>query len=65
MPFDIRPDQVGWTVFDVSTGRAVLLDDVLLVGLELADADTLVDLLNRQAMRRTSNTELAGSGPKL
>ena len=34
MPFDMRPDHVGWTVFDVSTGSAVLLDDVELVGLE-------------------------------
>ena len=51
----MRPDAVGWTVFDVSTGRAVLLDDVELVGLELGDADALVDLLNLRAMRRSSS----------
>ena len=49
MPFDMRPDAVGWTVYDVSTGRSVVLEDVVLVGLELADADALVNLLNRRA----------------
>ena len=48
MPFDMRPDKIGWTVFEVDTGRPVSMGDLLLVELEHDDADALVDLLNRR-----------------
>ncbi len=46
--YDVRPDQVGWTVFDVETGRAAVLDDLALTQLEHETADQLAALLNRQ-----------------
>lgn len=58
MPFDMRPDKIGWTVYDVLTGRAVLLEDVKLVELELEDANALVNLLNRRAAQGRSVPEL-------
>ena len=48
MPFDMRPDKIGWTVYEIDTGRPVALGDLLLVELEHDDADALVDLLNRR-----------------
>jgi hypothetical protein len=45
---DMRPDRVGWTVYDVYTGRPIFLDqDVPLTELEHEAADRLVALLNR------------------
>jgi hypothetical protein len=32
--YDVRPDQVGWTVFDVETGRAAVLNDIALIQLK-------------------------------
>ena len=29
--YDIRPDRVGWIVYDAETGRPAVLDDVALV----------------------------------
>jgi hypothetical protein len=46
--YDVRPDQVGWTVFDVETGRAAVLNDLVLTQLEHETADQLAALLNRQ-----------------
>ena len=45
--YDVRPDRVGWTVYDVETGRPAVLDDLVLVELEHEAADQLVALLNR------------------
>ena len=45
--YDIRPDLLGWTVYEVELGRPHLLNEVALVGLEQAVADELVSLLNR------------------
>jgi len=59
--YDMRPDRVGWTVYDVETGRPVLLDDLDLVGLDVEVADELVALLNRWdgPTRSTSRTGLS------
>ncbi|WP_194943602.1 hypothetical protein [Brevundimonas sp. SPF441] len=47
--FSIRPDTDGWTVFDLWTGQPAEIDGALQVGLDLATADDLADLLsNRQ-----------------
>jgi len=46
MRYDMRPDSTGWTVYDVATDRPVVLDDVVLTGINFEDADTLVNLLN-------------------
>jgi hypothetical protein len=46
LPFDIRADRVGWTVFAVATGRPASLGDVPLVGLSLEDAEALANGLN-------------------
>ena len=45
--YDVRPDRVGWTVYDVETSRPAILDDLVLVGLERQTADEVVALLNR------------------
>ena len=48
MHYDMRPDRVGWTVFDVTTDCPVVLDNhVVLVGLDLDSAHELVTLLHR------------------
>ena len=46
LPFDIRADRVGWTVFAVATGHAASLGEVPLVGLSLEDAEALANGLN-------------------
>ena len=45
--YDVRPDQVGWTVFDADTGRPAVLDGLTLTGLEHEAADETAGLLNR------------------
>ena len=45
--YDLRPDRVGWTVYDIDTHRPVVLDGLVLTGLEHKLADELVSLLNR------------------
>jgi hypothetical protein len=45
--YDVRPDRVGWTVYDVETGRPATLDNLLWVELEHETADELAGLLNR------------------
>ena len=50
--YDVRPDQVGWTVYDAETGRPAVLDDLTLVGLEHAAADETAGLLNRSVYGR-------------
>ena len=45
---DMKPDRTGWTVYDVVEGRPVCLGGVALIGLSDADANEVVDMLNRQ-----------------
>ena len=45
--YDVKPDQVGWTVYDAETGRAAVLEGLPLVGLEHETADETAGLLNR------------------
>ena len=52
--YDMRADQVGWTVFHVESGRPVKVHDVVLVGLDYGPADEMVALLNRQGRTRKS-----------
>ena len=49
--YDIKPDRVGWTVYDVELGRPLLLEEVPLIGLEHGEADELASLLNRSVYR--------------
>ena len=66
--FDMRPDQVGWTVYDVETGKPAALDEVQLVELEHETADELVGLLNRNVYgsrpKRLSKWPLLSSAPR-
>ena len=48
MHYDMRPDRIGWTLFDVTTGRLVVWDDVPLTGVDLDAAHELLGLLHRQ-----------------
>jgi hypothetical protein len=59
MRYDMRADNKGWTVYDVATGRPVILDGVLLTGIDYEDADTLVNLLN--AMDTQNIRKLVGT----
>jgi len=64
MRYDMRADRTGWTVYDVSTGRPVILDDVVLTGISFEDADSLVNLLNtleRQDRRRGHSAHPLGA----
>ncbi len=45
--YDMKPDRVGWTVFDVETGQPALLNGLILIEFEHEDADELVARLNR------------------
>jgi hypothetical protein len=47
LPFDLRADAVGWTVLDVRTDCAAVLEGLTLSGLRLEDAESLVRSLNR------------------
>jgi hypothetical protein len=52
MYYDMRPDRVGWTLFDVTTGRPVVWADVPLTGVDLDAAQELLVLLHRQRRLR-------------
>jgi hypothetical protein len=45
--YNVKSDRVGWTVYDVESGRPALLDGLALVGLEHEAADQTASLLNR------------------
>ncbi|MFB0493219.1 hypothetical protein ABIE45_005805 [Methylobacterium sp. OAE515] len=49
--FDMRQDDEGWTVYNVRTDEPARVKGVSQTGLDIADADDLVDLLNRLAHR--------------
>lgn len=55
--YDMRPDDAGWTVFDAATGQAARVNGVTQTGLDLDDADDLVDLLNRLADQAVANSK--------
>lgn len=53
--YDLRKEPDGtWTVFDIFTGMPAQVNDVEQIGLELEQADDLVDLLNLLYIRRRS-----------
>jgi hypothetical protein len=56
LPFDLRVDREGWTVFEVATDRPAFLDALPLTGLCLEDAEDAVNALNKLeiACRRTA-----------
>src|SRR5215210_9575418 len=56
LPFDLRADREGWTVFEVATDQAASLDGLPLTGLCLEDVEDAVNALNRLeiACRRTA-----------
>jgi hypothetical protein len=66
--YDIRPDRVGWTVYDAESGRPAILDDLVLVELEQDTAEHVVVLLNRmvypQRPKRLSNWPLSPSAAR-
>ena len=47
LPFDLRADRDGWTVFEVATNRPAFLDGLPLTGLCLEDAEDAVNALNK------------------
>ena len=55
LPFDLRADREGWTVFEIATDEAASLDGLPLTGPCLEDAEDAVNALNRLeiACRRT------------
>jgi hypothetical protein len=50
--YDMRRDEDGWTVFDIWTGWPALIKDTEQTGLDIEQADDLVDLLNTLNERR-------------
>ena len=58
MRYDLRPDKVGWTVFDVTTDRPVVLDNnVALVGIDADSAHEMVALLHRPLTARSKRAQ--------
>ena len=51
LPFDLRPDRVGWTIIEIAAERPASLDGVTLIGLSLEDAERLVNALNALELR--------------
>jgi len=49
--YDIRPDDEGYTVFDIFTGKPVVIMEVPQVGLDMLGASDLAELLDKLAMR--------------
>ena len=49
---DMRRDDEGYTVFDIWTGWPAIVKGAEQVGLDIEDADDLVDLLNLMNERR-------------
>ena len=47
IPFDLRADREGWTVFQGATDEAASLEGQPLTGLGLEDAEDAVNALNR------------------
>ncbi len=66
--YDVKPDRVGWTVYDAETGRPAVLDGLALVELEHEAADELACLLNRnvygRSQKRLSNWPLLPSAAR-
>lgn len=56
--YDIRnePHLGGWTVFDIFTGWPAVVDGVAQTGLDMEQADDLVDLLNTLNVRRRAES---------
>ena len=51
LPYDLRPDRVGWTVIEVKNDRAASLGGVALTELSLEEAERLVSALNALELR--------------
>jgi hypothetical protein len=47
LPFDLRADRDGWTVFEIATDRPAFLDSLPLAGLSLDEAEDAVNALNK------------------
>lgn len=52
--YDMRRDDEGWTVFDIWTRWPAMVKGAEQVGLDIEDADDLVDLLNILNERRAA-----------
>ncbi|MDW9594574.1 hypothetical protein GOA63_20440 [Sinorhizobium meliloti] len=50
--YNLRQEYATWTVFDIFTGLPAEVNDVEQVGLEMEQADDLVDLLNLLYIKR-------------
>ena len=47
LPFDLRADREGWTVFEVATDRPAFLYGLPLAGLSLDEAENAANALNK------------------
>lgn len=55
--YNLRQEDDGtWTVFDIFTGLPVEVNEAEQVGLEMEQADDLVDLLNLLYIKRRSGS---------
>ena len=67
LPFDLRPDREGWTVWDVATDTPASVEGFALIGLSLDDAEQAVKALNdieirceKAARRQVDDERLMG-----
>jgi hypothetical protein len=54
LPFDLRADREGWTVFEIATDRPAFLDGLPLTGLSLDEAEVAVNAKLEIACQRTA-----------
>jgi hypothetical protein len=54
LPYDLRPDRVGWTVIEVKNDHAASIGGVALTELSLEEAERLVSALNALELRYTN-----------
>jgi len=53
--YDIRRDDVGWTVYNVRTAETARVNCVPQTGLDMEKADDLADLLNYLAWQKSES----------
>ncbi|GAB4073131.1 hypothetical protein KHC28_00060 [Ancylobacter sonchi] len=55
--YKVRREDDGWTAFDIFTGQPAVVNDVPLVGMDIEEADDIVDQLNGAYARRMVDEE--------
>ena len=56
--YALRMEQPGsWTIFDIFTGQPVELKQQVMVGMDMRDAEAMVDRLNSRDVKRRAKAD--------